>query len=80
MDGLLSRVADLLEGKDHLGGVVDVGIVVVLELKGPAARNQIGPLDRPVPAGVDLLGLQPLRRPRDRRVADVIAGIGERDQ
>ena len=30
-----------LQGQDHLGGVVDVGVAVVLELERPAARRQV---------------------------------------
>src|SRR5919206_302677 len=50
-DGLLHPlrvvVSDPAQREDHLGGVVDVGIVVVVELERPAAGRQLGSLDGP---------------------------------
>ena len=51
---------DPAQREHDLGGVVDVGVVVVVELERPAARGQPGPAHRPVAADPDLLAEQPV--------------------
>ena len=45
--GAAARVG-AAQGEHDLGGVVDVGVVVVIELERPAARLQAGAADLPV--------------------------------
>ena len=52
---LAIRVVHAPQRQDHLGGVVDVGIRVVGELEGPAARLEVRPPHPPVPRDADLL-------------------------
>ena len=54
-----SSGAHAAQREHDLGGVVDVGVVVVRELKGPAADGELGPADRPVAADAHLLAEQP---------------------
>ena len=44
----------------HLGGVVDVGVVVVVELERPAAGREVRAPHRPVARHADLLGQHPV--------------------
>ena len=69
-----------LQREDDLGGVVDVWIVDVGELKRPAARFQVGPTHRPVAAFEDLLVEQPIGAADHRRVIAGDTGVMERDQ
>ena len=55
-----SRRLDAQQREHDLGGVVDVGVVVVGELERPAAGRSAGPPHRPVAAHVYLLVEQPL--------------------
>ncbi len=70
-------VPDPFEGEDDLGGVVHVGVDVVVELEGPAARGQVGPAHGPVAGAQDLLVQQPVGGLHQRRVVGGHAGVGE---
>ena len=61
-----------------IGGVVDVRVVVVLELEGPAAGREVRPSDSPVAPHGDLLVEQPARRRAAGRVVGGDAGVGQR--
>ena len=63
-----AATAHALEREHHLGGVVDVGVVVVGELEGPAAGRSCGRATDQSPLLGDLLAEQPLGRPDHRRV------------
>ena len=58
-------MVDREQREHHLGRVVDVGVVGVLELERPAAGRRAGPAHRPVAARADLLG-RSASRPRGR--------------
>ena len=49
----------VLEGEQHHGGVVDVGVMLVGEFEGPTGRLDFGALHRPVAAMADFLGGDP---------------------
>ena len=66
-----------VEREHDLGGVVDVGVVVVGEFEGPAARGQRRPADGPVARDGDLLGEQVARRRDEHRVTRSETGVGE---
>ena len=58
-------VGDAQQGEHDLARVVDVGVVVVVELEGPAARREVRAAHGPVAGDADLLVEQPARRPHD---------------
>src|ERR1700730_15556632 len=68
----LDRNADLacrcpIHCHHHNRGVVDIGVVRIGVLKGPAAGPDIRPTCRPITSEVeDLLGYEPLKRLPDR--------------
>lgn len=72
-------MADPAQREDHLRGVVDIGVVVVVELERPAARGELGPAHRPVARPGDFLVEHPVRRFHERRVIGAHSGVGERD-
>ena len=67
------------QGQHDLGGVVGVGVVVVVELEGPAARGQGGPADLPVARAADLLAEHPSRGADQGRVIGGQARVGQAD-
>ena len=77
--GLLAD-AHPVEGKREDGRVVDVGVVVVLVLEGPAAGSEVGPADRPVALDAHLLREQVLPRAHELRVVVRDAAGAEREQ
>ena len=68
------------QGEHDLGGVVDVGVVVVGELERPAARLELGPAHRPVARHQDLLAQQPVGGRDERGIVGRHAGVGQRDR
>ncbi len=63
----------------HHGGVVDVRVVVVGELEGPAPGGQLGAAQGPVTRAQHLLGQQPVCGPHQRRILGRHAGVEQRD-
>src|ERR1039457_5193660 len=74
-----TRQADPAEREQDLGGVVDVGVAVVVELERPATWVKAGPAHLPVPGPADLLLEQPGGRPGQRGIIGRNARVGERD-
>ena len=56
----LARIVHLVQGEQHLGGVVGVGIELVVEFEVPAARLGFGHLDRPIALVANFLGEKPV--------------------
>ena len=61
-----------MEGHQHEGGVVHIGIKIISELEGPTARRRIGVFDLPVAAAENLV----LEKPSDGFLQ---SRIGRRD-
>jgi hypothetical protein len=72
-------MSDPAQREHDLGGVVDVGVVVVVELERPPAGRQPGPLDRPVAGADDLLPEHPVGGLDQLGVVGGHARVGERD-
>ncbi len=72
-------MGDAAQRQHHLGGVVDVRVVVVLELERPATGAESGSAHLPVPGAVDLLGQYPVGRLDQLRVVGRQSGVGEGD-
>ena len=64
--------------QNHLGGIVNVGVIVVVELKGPAAGLHLPGLHLPVAAHQDLLVHQPTRGRFQHRVGGRDAAFRQR--
>src|SRR5207237_4396623 len=57
----LIRIGGVLEGHQHEGGVVHIGIKIISELERPTARRRIAVFDLPVAAAENLV----LEKPSD---------------
>ena len=78
--GLVARRlrAHPAQRQHHLGGVVGVGVVVVVELERPAAGRRLRPFHLPVARAVDLLAEHPPGGAAQGRVVGGQAGVGQR--
>ena len=73
----LARVVDLAQRKQHLRGIVGVGIELVVELEVPAAGFGLRHFDGPVARVADFLGEHPVGSLEHARIVARYAGFAE---